>query len=143
MPPNWLSIIDLVEVEMPTYEYRCLDCKKRIAIYQSYQEYGETPVSCTHCGSANLRRLIGRVRFARSEDSRLENLSDPSAWGDFDEEDPRAMARMMRKMSDEMGEEMPPEFDEVVDRLEAGEDPESIEKSMPDLGGGDDFNHDL
>jgi Flp pilus assembly protein TadB len=53
------------------------------------------------------------------------------------------MARMLRKMSDEMGEEMPPEFDEVVDRLEAGEDPESIEKSMPELGGGDDLNYDL
>jgi hypothetical protein len=81
------------------------------------------------------------VRFARSEESRLESLADPSDWGDFDEEDPRSMARMMRKMSKEMGEEMPPEFDEVVDRLESGESPEEIEKSMPDLGaGGDDFD---
>jgi hypothetical protein len=47
-------------------------------------------------------------------------------------------------MSQETGEDMGPEFDEVVGRLEAGEDPEEIEKSMPDLGGdagggGDDF----
>jgi len=44
---------------------------------------------------------------------------------------------MMRKMGKEMGEEMPPEFDEVVDRLESGQSPEDIEKSIPDLGGTD------
>jgi hypothetical protein len=47
------------------------------------------------------------------------------------------MAKMMRKMGQEMGEELPPEFEEVVDRMEAGEDPEDIEKSMPDLAGDD------
>lgn len=119
---------------MPSYDYRCRDCGKRSVIYQSYQDYGVVPVECPHCGSAALQRLIGRVRFARSEESRLDDLSDPSGWGDFDEEDPRSMGRMMRKMGNELGEDMPPEFDEVVDRLEAGEDPEQIEKDMPDLG---------
>ena len=38
-------------------------------------------------------------------------------------------------MGNEMGEDLGSDFNEVVDRLEAGEDPESIEKSMPDLGG--------
>ena len=50
------------------------------------------------------------------------------------------MARMMRKMGQELGEEMPPEFDEVVDRLEAGESPDEIEKTMPDLGGEGEFD---
>jgi hypothetical protein len=49
----------------------------------------------------------------------------------------------MRKMSDEVGEEMPQEFDEVMDRLESGQSPEEIEESMPDLaedlGGMDDI----
>jgi hypothetical protein len=115
-------------------------------IYQSYAEYGQQAVQCPHCGSPQMQRLISRVRIARSEDSRLEDLSDPSDWGDVDENDPRSMARMMRKMGNELGEDMPEEFDEVVDRLEAGEDPDSIEESMPDLGsdaggnGDDDFD---
>ena len=67
----------------------------------------------------------------------MEDLSDPSMWGDIDEDDPKSMARAMRKMGDEMGEEMPTEFDEVVDRLESGESPEEIEKSLPDPGGDD------
>ena len=64
----------------------------------------------------------------------MESLDNMSGLGDFDESDPRSMARMMRKMSSEIGEEIPPEFDEVVDRLEAGESPDDIEKSMPELG---------
>ncbi|MGD8822983.1 MAG: zinc ribbon domain-containing protein [Anaerolineales bacterium] len=119
---------------MPTYEYRCQECGKRVNIYQSYEEYGQVPVSCPHCGSDQLRRLISRVRVARSEGERLDSLTDPDRWGDLDQEDPRAVGRMMRQMSREMGEDMPPEFDEVVDRLESGEDPDEIEKSLPDIG---------
>ncbi len=123
---------------MPSYDYRCDDCSKRSIIYQTYGEYGESPVVCPHCGSKNLQRIIGRIRIAKSEDARLDDLSDPSGW-DLDENDPKSMAKMMRKMGNELGEDMPAEFDEVVDRLEAGEDPENIEKDMPDLGGGDDL----
>lgn len=124
---------------MPTYEYRCLDCGKRVAIYQTYEEYGRQTVRCPKCDGSRLQRLISRVRFARSEDSRLESLSDPSEWGGIDENDPRSVARAMRKMGQEMGEDLPGEFDEVVDRLEAGESPEEIEKNVPDLGGGEDL----
>ena len=66
----------------------------------------------------------------RSEESRLENMADPTSWGDFDENNPKSMARMMKKMGNEMSEDLGPEFDEVVDRLEAGEDPESIDSSL-------------
>jgi putative FmdB family regulatory protein len=128
-----------LEVAMPMYDYRCQECGKRSSVYQSYQEYGREEVKCPHCGSQNLERLIQRVRVARSEESRLDALGDASDWGDLDESDPRAMAQMMRKMSSELGEEMPPEFDEVVDRLEAGESPDEIESSLPDLGGDADF----
>ena len=119
---------------MPTYDYRCEDCGRRASIYLTYEEYGKKSAHCPHCGSGEMRRLIHRVRFARSEESRLESLADPDAWGDIDESDPRSMARMMRKMGEELGEDMPPEFDEVVGRLEAGESPEEIEQSMPELG---------
>lgn len=119
---------------MPYYPYRCLDCRKRFEIFLSYSEYGSVTVACPHCKSQNVQRKIQRVRVARSEESRIENMAD---MDDFDglDEDPRALGKMMRKMSREMGEEMGPEFDEVIDRLEAGQSPEDIESAMPDLGG--------
>lgn len=124
---------------MPNYEYRCLDCGKRVSIFQSYEAYGQETVQCPYCNSEQVVRLINRVRVLRSEESRLDALADPTAWDGFDDEDPKSMARMMRKMGSEMGEEMPTEFDEVVDRLESGESPEEIEKTMPDLGGDGDL----
>ena len=62
------------------------------------------------------------------------DFSDPSALAGL-EDDPKALGHMMRKMGRELGEEMPPEFGEVVDRLEKGQSPEDIEKELPDLGG--------
>ena len=129
---------------MPFYDYRCLDCKRRASIYSArFVSSEEMSPACPHCGGTNLRRLIGRVGILRSDESRADDLADPSALGDLDESDPKSLGRFMRKMSRETGEELGPEFDEVVGRLEAGEKPEDIEKTMPDLGGaeagGDDF----
>jgi putative FmdB family regulatory protein len=125
---------------MPNYDYRCRQCGHRSTIYQSYEDYGEVEVECKNCGSRDLKRIISRVRISRSEDSRIDAMADPGMLADLDENDPKSLARAMRSMSDEMGEEMPEEFDEVVGRLEAGESPEQIEKSMPDLGAGDDLD---
>lgn len=119
---------------MPFYPYICLNCRKRFEIQMSYSEYGSRPVNCPHCQSDQVRRRIGRIRFARSEESRMEDLADPSNLAGLDD-DPQSLGRMMRKMSKEMGEEMGPEFDEVIDRLEAGQSPDEIEKAVPDLAG--------
>jgi putative FmdB family regulatory protein len=119
---------------MPNYEFRCLNCNRKFEVYFPYSEYGKTETHCPHCSSEQVQRHIGRIRFARSEESRLESLADPSNLAGL-EADPKALASMMRQMSNEMGEDMGPEFDEVVDRLEAGQNPEEIEEAIPDLGG--------
>lgn len=120
---------------MPDYVYRCQDCNQRFNQFLSYKEYGVKPVSCPHCGSEKVERRLGRVRFARSEESRMNSLADPAHLAGI-EDDPKAMGRMMRQMGRELGEDMGPEFNEVVDRLEKGQSPEDIEKSLPDLEGG-------
>jgi len=120
---------------MPNYSYTCRQCNQRFTETLSYEDYERAEVRCPHCGSDQIQRLIGRVRFARSGESRLDNLSDPAALEGI-EDDPRAMARMLRQMGSEMGEEARPEFDEVVNRLEAGQSPEEIEKDLPELGEG-------
>lgn len=120
---------------MPTYQYRCLNCKKRFELFLSYKDYGVKRVNCPHCSSDQVQRRIGRIRIAKSEESRLDSLTDPTGLEGL-ENDPRALGKMMRKMGNEMGEEVGPEFDEVVDRLEAGQSPEDIEKAIPDLEGG-------
>jgi putative FmdB family regulatory protein len=119
---------------MPTYDYVCAVCQKRVSIFQTYADYGVKPVVCPICQGKRLKRLINKVRIAKSEDRRLEDMSDPSFLGDVDENDPKSIARAMKKMGQELGEDLPPEFNEITGRLESGESPESIEKSMPELG---------
>ena len=119
---------------MPIYEYRCNACRRRVNVWvQSYNPPANP--TCDRCGSHDLTRLISRVAVLRSEEARLDALADPSSLAGLDENDPRSIARWMRKMSGEMGEDLGDEFSEVVDRLEAGESPEEIEKTMPELGG--------
>ena len=118
---------------MPVYEYKCQVCAHRTNVRMSYKEYDRANPRCTNCNSSSLDRIISKVRISRSEDSRLDSLSDPSNLSGVDENDPRPVGKFMRHMGNEMGEEMGPEFDEMVDRLEAGETPESIEADMPNL----------
>ena len=131
---------------MPIYDYYCFDCRQRVSIfYRTISAAVENDPVCPRCEGKRLRRLVSRVAMVRSEDARLEALADPSALAGLDEEDPRALGRLMRQMSEELGEEMDPEFHEVIDRLESGQSPEEIEQAMPELaaddfgGGGDEF----
>lgn len=119
---------------MPTYDFVCRNCGQQFDVFMSFSEYGKRKVKCTHCSSTNVRRRMTRVRIARSEESRMEGLADESALEGL-ENDPRALGQMMRKMGHEMGEELPPEFDDMADRLEAGQSPDEIESAMPDLAG--------
>lgn len=121
---------------MPIYEYRCQECKRRVSIF--WRTFGEAETgnpACPRCGATALTRLVSRVRVIRSEGSRLDDFSDMGDMPDVDEDDPRSLGRWMRRMSSETGEDLGPEFDEVVGRLESGERPEDIEKAMPDLAG--------
>lgn len=119
---------------MPTYDFICNDCNQRFDVFQTFAEYGKKPLTCPHCNSNNVRRRMTKVRIAKSDDARMESMADDFSGMEGLEDDPKAMGRMMRKMGKEMGEDLPPEFDEVVDRLEKGQSPEDIEKEIPDLG---------
>ncbi len=122
---------------MPTYDFVCRNCDQPFDVFLSYTEYGSKKVTCVHCGSRNVRRRMTRIRVAKSEESRMDGMADESALEGL-ENDPQALGQMMKKMGREMGEDLPPEFDDMVDRLEAGQSPEEIEKAMPDLGAGGD-----
>ena len=122
---------------MPIYEYNCFDCRRRVSVFfRTFSEASDEAARCPRCNGANLRRLVSKVAVLRSEESKLDGMADESFMAGLENEDPRALAGMMRKMSDEMGEPLDPEMHEVVQRLERGESPEAIEQSMPDLGTG-------
>lgn len=116
---------------MPIYEFRCNRCRSRVSVFQRRIEAPGAAV-CEKCGSDDLTRLISRFAVVRGEDAMLESLDDDAMFAGVDENDPKSVAAWARKMSAQFGEEMEPEFDEMIDRMEAGESPEDID------GDGDD-----
>jgi putative FmdB family regulatory protein len=114
---------------MPIYEYRCQACQRRFS--QFARGFSQVTASqCPYCHSSEARRLISRFAVVTGEESHLEGLADSSAMGGFDENDPVSIARFARKMGRELGEDMPPEFNEMVDRLESGQSPEEVEQGL-------------
>ena len=113
---------------MPIYEYRCDDCGKISEFLLIKTDEIFVP-QCKRCKSKKMSRVLSRVRVVRSEESRMESLTDPSQWGNLDEKDPKSMAKWMKRMGKEFGEELGENVDGMVD--------EAIQEEMgakPDEG---------
>ena len=90
---------------MPIFEYLCRSCRKKTsALVLSRARAAD--VRCAHCGGADLEKLWSRFAAPKSEDARLEALADPSAFAGLDENDPRSVAKFVKKMGQEMGEDV-------------------------------------
>lgn len=114
---------------MPIYEYRCADCGRVTSVLVRGFSATVEP-TCSRCKGTNLKKLVSRFAALKSEESRLEQLSDMSQFADVDEDDPKSVARWARKLGSEMGEDLGDDFKEAIDQMESGEMP-------PDVGGED------
>ena len=160
---------------MPIYEFACPKCR-RIFNFLSKRITPDGLPTCPKCGNKRMVKQMSRFAMSRG-------LKEPAAEGvipeggeptpdmddprvmramnelerdmeHMDENNPRHMAQMMRKMKDIMpAGSMPKELDVAIKRLEAGEDPEKIEEDMGDIfgdvmggeggpGGGGSYAHD-
>jgi len=60
---------------------------------------------CKFCKSADMERLFSRFSSPKSEESRMESLADPSGFSGLDENDPAGVARWVKKMGRELGDD--------------------------------------
>ena len=112
---------------MPIYEYQCRECRRVSGFLILNLKEPFAPL-CPRCGSRSLTRVLSRVHVRLSEETRLERLADPSAWSGVDENDPKSMARMLKKMTQEMGEDTAGEVDQLVEEaMESGVGPSGDE----------------
>ncbi|TMB68278.1 MAG: zinc ribbon domain-containing protein [Chloroflexi bacterium] len=116
---------------MPIYEFRCSSCRRRTSVF-TRSIGAPAGVVCEHCGSSDISRLMSRVAIHRSEGDSFDGF-DESSLGDVDENDPRSMARWVRKMSRQMGEPLDADMEADLERMEAGEMPDDL-----DAGGDED-----
>jgi putative FmdB family regulatory protein len=119
---------------VPVYEFACNVCGAPLSVFVRSVN---TPLTaaCERCGSGDLRRLVSKFAVLRgSSGSDLDSLG--GMMDGLDDADPQAMAAWARQLQRESGEDMGPEFDAMVDKLERGE---SIDD---DLGLGGDSHDD-
>jgi hypothetical protein len=109
---------------------------------------------CPKCGNKKMEKQLSRFAMSRNlkepagpdggpegpdfDDPRIARAMSEMErdMEHLDENNPRHMAHMMRKMKDLMpAGAMPKEFETAIKRLEAGEDPEKIEADMGDMFG--------
>ena len=128
---------------MPIYEYECQGCQRRVSLLIRTLSAAEAP-RCPRCGSATLSRLMSRFATVKSEDSRLDSLSDPSSFGDLDENDPQSVARFVKKMGHEMGEDLGDDLDAAMDEaMTEGDGPGGDDGPLMDPGGSADDGGEL
>lgn len=110
---------------MPVYEYRCNDCQRRLSVF--VRGFSETPEPvCDACGSNKVRRLFSTfARIKTDKDVYDEILNDNQLTERMMANDPSAMLEWSRKMEGAEAEKNP-EYEEVIQRMERGEDIQSV-----------------
>ena len=88
---------------MPIYEYFCRSCRRRISFL--VMSPAAFQAECKFCKSADMERLFSRFSSPKSEEARMESLADPSSFSGLDENDPASVARWVRKMGSELGDD--------------------------------------
>ena len=143
---------------MPIYEFACPKCRKIYSFLSKRVNPTHSP-SCPKCGNKKLSKQVSRFAMTKGlkepaaggggeggEGEPMPDFDDPKVAAamselerdmeHMDENNPKHMAHMMKKMKDVMPPgAMPKEMDEAIKRLEAGEDPEKIEEEMGDVFG--------
>ncbi len=103
---------------MPIYEYECDGCRRRVSLLVLRPSAAEAP-TCPRCGSSALSRVMSRFATVKSEDARLDALTDSASLGDLDENNPASVARFMKKMGRELGDDLGDDFESAMDEAMA------------------------
>jgi hypothetical protein len=146
---------------MPIYEYYCSDNHKIYQFHAKTLAQGQTVPKCPDNPAFSMVKLVSKFAVTTSGKGGKQEIGNeenaggmPAAADDprmeaafgamerefsgVDENDPRAMGRMMRRMAELTGEKMDGGMEEVVRKLEEGADPELLEEQMGGADAGED-----
>lgn len=131
---------------MPIYEFYCEDCHTIFNFLSRKVDTDRRP-SCPRCGRPDLDRQVSMFSVSKGQkegseadvpdldEDRLQKAMASLAgeMAGINENDPRQMARFMRKLTEASGMKLDGGMEEAIRRLEAGEDPEKLEETMGDF----------
>jgi putative FmdB family regulatory protein len=130
---------------MPIYEFYCSSCHTLFSFLSRGVNTTKRP-GCPRCKRHRLSRRVSAfaISSGRNDSDEAGGQPDDEAMervlgaltqeaDGLDEENPRAMAGLMRKLYDGMGLRLGVGMEEAMRRMEAGEDPDQIEQDLGDL----------
>ena len=142
---------------MPIHEFYCPDCHRIYNFLARRPNVTRRP-NCPRCSRPKLERKISRFAISKGltassagpdsmdlppglDEARMERVLAEMAGEaeNVNEDDPRQMARMMRKLYDGAGLPLGAGMEETMRRMEAGEDPDAIDAEIGDLLDNDDM----
>jgi hypothetical protein len=145
---------------MPIYEYYCPNNHRIYQFFAKTLAQGQTIPKCPDNAAWPMEKIMSPFAFTGrtkkspggagekadlgpgdagsgesgdpAEDARMEAAMGAmeGEFANIDENDPRAMGRMMRRMSELTGEKLDGEMEEVVRKLEEGADPDQLEDQL-------------
>jgi hypothetical protein len=134
---------------MPIYEYYCPDNHTIYQFYAKTLAQGKTLPKCPANAGYRMVKMLSpfavtsggkrqdappehAVTDAPVDEARMEAAMSAmeSEFSSIDENDPRAMARIMRRMAELSGEKIDGEMEEVVRKLEEGADPDALDEQL-------------
>jgi putative FmdB family regulatory protein len=131
---------------MPIYEFYCTGCNTIFNFFSKRIDTEKCP-KCPKCKKQKLDRQVSMFSAGSnagdSEEADGMSFDEKKMEGaltqlaseaeGINENDPKAAANLMRKFSSMTGVEFGGSMDEALRRLEAGENPEEIEKELGDM----------
>jgi putative FmdB family regulatory protein len=131
---------------MPVYEFYCVDCHT-IFNFLSRRINTEKKPTCPQCKKPELERQVSPFAVSRGRrEEAVEGMPDldeeklgkavlalAGEMEGVNENDPRQIARFMRRFTETTGMSIGSGMEEAIRRLESGEDPDKIESEMEDL----------
>jgi len=136
---------------MPIYEFYCHKCHMIFNFFSKSVNTEKRPM-CPKCRKTKLDRRMSVFSVSKNrgqdddmplpdmDESKMEAAMNVLAKEaeHMDEDDPKQAANLMRKLTDMTGLDLGPGMEEALNRMEAGEDPETIEQEMGDILEGED-----
>lgn len=104
---------------MPIYEYLCEPCRRVMSALILRPE-DEADVRCSRCGRRDLVRVLSRFAIHKTEEQRLKEFDPRAPKDESFYKDSRNIGLWAKKRLQELGADLGPEMEEIVERGRTG-----------------------
>ncbi len=135
---------------MPIYEFYCSENRRIYSFFARSLRFAEKVPRCPDHPKWKLEKMLSSFAITGNreepkadtggDDAQMDAAMDVmerefGSIADSDNPDPRAVAKMMRRMGELTGGKMPAQMEEMIARMEKGEDPDKLEEEYGDALG--------